>query len=143
MPIHGSQASPGLAEKTIMRIGTFTADSVIPINELCQELVVTELGHQWATFTGTSGDLSLKQSATLQNDTSDPAATMTTVKAPGSAYQLTAGGTSIYRPNGGILVNTLYKESINSKQIIQIQAFMDLVVTTVTGVYWIKYYVKS
>jgi hypothetical protein len=147
MPLSGSQASHQFAERVVLKFAIFTEDAAIPVICLAQEIIITEVGMQSSSFTASTADVSVRQSATLQHDTEDPTATMTTVMNGGSGFQLTGAGTSIYRPNGGILVTSLYKDDQNDppRQIIQLQALLDLDAgaTSVSGSFWLKYFVRS
>jgi len=150
MPLTGRQASLEFAEQIVSDswVSDSSTDSfAIPINELCQELIVTEIGHQYSALTGTSVDIDLFQSDLLQHDLDDPAMSdRTNIMDPGASYNLAAAGTAIYRPPGGILVTSDYKDDVNSpaRQIIQIQLVATHnSITLFSGSLWIKYFVKS
>lgn len=156
MPLTGRQVgfSSALGERMLEeRFSVATANQAIPISELAQELLITEIGFQAAVLTGTSIDIDVFQANDLNHDMDNGALVIgtgagevTRIMDPGSAFQLTAAGTVLYRPGGGILTTSDYKEAVNvpARQIIQIQLRATLdTISDWTGSFWIKYLIRS
>ena len=152
MPISGKHAHPTFGEKFLIapQFNVLASDDLAhPVNELAQSIKITEVGILCGSFTGTSIDMDVFQANDLNHNILDPTLTIgtgageiTNVMDPGPGFQLTAVGTVMYRPNGGIIVTSDYKESVNSppRQIIQLQVRATLTgITAAIGAFWIKY----